>query len=86
MLSSAADSRLPTGFREVQWLQGTGTQYCVTDIYPIYDSNDYTSIKGDFTVLDRENSRFSIATYWVQSTNAYRYGCTFIVWSVKNKI
>lgn len=77
MLSSSAQGRLPQEFREVQWLQGSGTQYCLTDIYPVYSSNDYTSIKGDFTVLDRENSRFSIATYWVQSSSACRYGCTF---------
>ncbi len=75
--SASQHGRLPTGFKEVEWLQGTGTQYCLTDIYPVYSSNDYTSIKGDFTVLDPQNSKFSIATYWIQSTNAYRYGCAF---------
>lgn len=77
MVSSSVHGRLPTGFREVEWLQGSGTQYCLTDINPVYSSSDYTSIKGDFTVLDKVNSRFSIADYWIQSTNAHRYGCTF---------
>lgn len=77
MVSASAKSRLPTGFREVQWLQGSGTQYCVTDIYPVYDANNFTEIRGDFTALDAQNSRFEIGTDWYVSSYGYRYSCTF---------
>lgn len=77
MVSASAKSRLPTGFREVQWLQGSGTQYCVTDIYPVYDANNYTAIRGDFTALDAQNSKFEIGALWLASGSSYRYGCAF---------
>ena len=75
--NASVESRLPTGFREVQWLQGSGTQYCVTDIYPVYNANHYTSIKGDFTALNAQNSKFEIGALWVASGSSWRYGCAF---------
>ena len=81
MLSSVGDSRLPTGFREVQWLQGSGTQYCVTDIPVVYSATDFTSIKGNITILDRSTSKFEIATFWTTTSSGtaqtWRYGCSF---------
>ena len=78
MLSSMTDSRLPTGFREVAWLQGSGTQYCKTDICPVYDANNFTEIRGDFTALDAQNSIFEIGTNWTASGSSYNYDCIFI--------
>lgn len=73
--SSSQHGRLPVGFREVEWLQGSGTQYCVTDIYPTStNQNTYTSIRGDITVLNKTTSKFGIQTYWFQSNNVYNYG------------
>lgn len=77
IISASAKSRLPTGFREVQWLQGSGTQYCITDIIPVYDSSTFTSIRGDFTALDAQNSKYEVGTFWTQSSSAFRYGCAF---------
>ena len=80
MVSASAKSRLPTGFREVQWLQGSGTQYCVTDIPVVYSATDFTSIKGNVTVLDSNTSKFEIGTYWSTtspSSQTWRYGCAF---------
>lgn len=75
--SLSQHGRLPTGFREVQWLQSSGTQYCVTDIYPVYDANNCTVIRGDFTALHAQNSKFEIATAWTGSGISWRYGCAF---------
>lgn len=75
--NASVESRLPTGFREVQWLQGSGTQYCVTDIYPVYNANNYTAIRGDFTALDAQNSKFEIGSLWLASGSSWRYGCAF---------
>ena len=80
MVSSSPQGRLPTGFREVQWLQGSGTQYCVTDIPVVYSASDFTSIKGNVTVLDSNTSKFEIGTYWTTTspnTQTWRYGCAF---------
>lgn len=81
MLSSAAESRLPAGFREVQWLQGTGTQYCETDIYPIHLNNQYTCIKGNITILDKVNSKFFIGAQWYQNYSGvlteFGFSCNF---------
>ena len=66
MASSSPQGRLPTGFREVQWLQGTGTQYCDTGVQPIYTNSDFTSIKGDITVLDKTQSQFWLNSKWWQ--------------------
>lgn len=76
MVSSAIHGRLPTGFKEVEWLQGTGTQYCITDVYPVYDSSNFTAIRGDFTALTNQNSRFEISSYWMESTS-HKFGVTF---------
>ena len=67
-------SRLPTGFREVEWLQGTGTQYCVTDVYPISDVSNYTCIKGDVTLLNKTDSRFKVSTLWMEGGSVQHYG------------
>ena len=67
MISASPHGRLPTGFREVEWLQGSGTQYCETDILPVFSNSHFTSIKGDFTVLNKQNSRFKIGTNWYQT-------------------
>ena len=75
--SLSQHGRLPTAFREVQWLQSSGTQYCVTDIYPVYDANNCTVIRGDFTALDSQNSKFEIAASWASSGSSWRYGCAF---------
>lgn len=79
MVSASAESRLPTGFREVQWLQGSGTQYCVTDIYPKYDASNFTAIRGDFTALDAQNSKFEIGAHWNQSTGSVSVSHNFAV-------
>ena len=79
MVSASAKSRLPTGFREVQWLQGSGTQYCVTDIYPKYDASNFTAIRGDFTALDSQNSKFEIGSHWNQSTGSVSVSHNFAV-------
>ena len=50
--SSQTPSRLPPEYQEVQWLRGSGTQYCQTSYTPVFNSNHFTSIKGDLTVLD----------------------------------
>ena len=77
--NASAKSRLPTGFREVQWLQGSGTQYCVTDVYPKYDSSHFTAIRGDFTALDSQNSKFEIGAHWNQSTGSVSVSHNFAV-------
>lgn len=80
MLSSSSESRLPTGFREVQWLQGTGTQYCETGINPVNTNANFTSIKGDITLLDKANSAFCVGTYWTEtspSTISFNYSCEY---------
>ena len=78
MVSSSPQGRLPTGFKEVEWLQGSGTQYCETDINPIYSNSSYTSIKGDLTVLNKTNSQFEITSRWSQQYSGvmseFRYG------------
>ena len=77
MIASLNSGRLPTGFQEVEWLQGTGTQYCITDVYPVYDSSNFTAIRGDFTALTNQNSRFEISSQWLQSSNSHKFGVTF---------
>ena len=83
MIPSSSQGRLPTGFKEVEWLQGTGTQYCVTDIYPVNDnSTNFIAVRGNLTVLNKQNSSFTLGTYWRQtssgSTYSYRYDCRYI--------
>ena len=75
--SLSQQGRLPTGFKEVEWLQGSGTQYCITDVYPVYDSSNFTAIRGDFTALTNQNSCFEISSYWLESSNAHKFGVTF---------
>ena len=77
LASSLSESRLPHGLKEVQWLQGSGTQYCITDVIPVYDGSNFTSIRGDFTALDARNSKYEVGTYWSQSSSTFRYGCAF---------
>lgn len=62
LISSATESRIPNEYREVQWLRGTGTQYCETNFVPkIYpNTNNYSGIKGDITILNLNNSKLSI--------------------------
>lgn len=82
MIPSSSQGRLPTGFKEVEWLQGTGTQYCVTDIYPVNDnSTNFIAVRGNVTVLDKQNSKFTLGTSWGQSSGGiaytYRYQCKY---------
>lgn len=73
--------RLPTGFREVEWLQGSGTQYCQTDVQPIYTNTNYTSIKGDITLLDKAQGQFELSSIWWQNysgaSSEFRYGIRY---------
>lgn len=82
MMPSSSQGRLPTGFKEVEWLQGTGTQYCVTDVYPINDNGTrFIGVKGNLTVLDKQNSSFTLGTFWTDASSgvsySYRYDCKY---------
>lgn len=66
--------RLPSGFREVEWLQGTGTQYCVTNYCPQFNVNEKTVIKGDVTVTNQGNPYFDILATWVSGSTVVDYG------------
>lgn len=77
-MASSSNGRLPIGFKEVEWLQGTGSQYCLTDIYPISDHSNYTCIKGDVVLLDKNNSRFQISTLWLESGSTQYYEVNYL--------
>lgn len=66
--------RLPARYREVEWLQGTGTQYCVTNYCPQFNVNEKTVIKGDVTVINQGNPFFDIMATWVNGSTAVGYG------------
>ena len=69
--SSQSPSRIPTEYQEVQWLRGTGVQYCDTGYYPISSASNFTSIKGDVTVLDLSVSKLAIAGNDISGGNYY---------------
>ena len=77
MASSSPQGRLPTGFREVQWLQGSNVQYSDTGIYPVSNVSNYTSIKGDVTILNKTTGAFDIKTTWMEGGSLQTYGCYF---------
>lgn len=60
--SSITPSILPKEYRQVQWLRGTGTQYCMTSYTPKVVQGNYrnSSITGDITVLNRSISKLAI--------------------------
>ena len=60
--SSQSQSILPKEYREVQWLRGTGTQYCRTSYAPHVMQGDYrnSSIRGSLTVLNRNTAKLAI--------------------------
>lgn len=72
--SSTAHGRLPTGFKEVTWLEGSGTQYCVTTYCPQFNVSEKTVIKGDVTVTAQSVPYFDILATWVNGTTAVGYG------------
>lgn len=84
MASAAQQSgRLGADYQEVQWLQGTGTQYCETDVYPKNDNGtNFIGIKGNLTVLDKQNSSFSIGATWSDRTTSnprtMQYKCYYL--------
>lgn len=81
MSSSSHHGGLPTGYIEVEWLQSSGTQYCDTGIQPIYTSTNFTSIKGDITVLDKIQSQFELSSRWYQNyssvSSEFAYGIRY---------
>jgi len=60
MIHSSHGSVLPDEYQEVQWLRGTGTQYCETAFSPYYDSNTFIGISCDLTVLNFTTSEVRI--------------------------
>ena len=72
--SSSQGGRLPTGFQEVAWLEGNGTQYCVTNYCPQFNVNEKTVIKGDVTVTGQSVPYFDILATWVNGSTAVGYG------------
>ena len=75
---SKKKSRLPDGLVEVKWLQCTGGQYCVTDIYPVSSGqNTFTAIRGDITLLDRDTSAFKIGCGWNESGTTMKYEASY---------
>lgn len=60
MIRSSGSSRLPAEYQEVQWLRGTGTQYCETAFSPFYDGNTFIGISCDLTVLSFATSEVRI--------------------------
>ena len=75
---SKKKSRLPDGLVEVKWLQATGGQYCVTDIYPVSSGqNNFTAIRGDITLLDRDTSAFKIGCGWNEYGTTMKYEASY---------
>lgn len=72
--SSQVEGRLGRDYQEVEWLRGTGTQYCETDINPKALTTNVTVIKGDVTLLTVEDSKFSIMGRWNDSKGLCYYG------------
>lgn len=60
--SSQSESNVPKEYREVKWLRGTGTQYCVTSYAPKVMQSDFrnSSIRGSLTVLNRNTAKLAI--------------------------
>lgn len=63
MIRSSASGRLPAEYQEVQWLRGTGTQYCETAFSPYYTGDSFISMKGDITILNASSSSLRICAY-----------------------
>lgn len=74
MMHSSHGSVLPDEYQEVQWLRGTGTQYCETDFSPFYDGNTFIGISCDLTVLSFVTSEVGIDCK--VPTNNKSYGFT----------
>ena len=51
MIRSSGSGRLPSGYQEVEWLRGSGTQYCESAFHPFNNNDGFLSLKGDITVL-----------------------------------
>ena len=68
--TSSHQGGLPNGYDEVEWLRGSGTQYCETSYSAVFNSNFYQTIKGDIIVFnDNNNCSFAIADSWVGAEN-----------------
>ena len=76
MMPSSHQSRLPDEYQEVEWLRGTGTQYCTTDYPIVYNSANKTVIKGDITVLSL-SSKAAIGNRWSENGSAKRYAISY---------
>ena len=62
LISKSYPSILPKEYRQVQWLRGTGTQYCELSYAPVIYSGRYanSSIRGSITVLNKNTSKLAI--------------------------
>ena len=76
MMPSSHQSRLPDEYQEVEWLRGTGTQYCTTDYPIVYNSEHKTVIKGDITVLS-SSAKAAIGNRWTEYGSARRYAISY---------
>lgn len=76
MIPSSSQGRLPAGFQEVAWLEGNGTQYCITNYCPQYNVNEKTVIKGDVTVTGQSVPYFSLVASLISGSTNVSYGVT----------
>ena len=62
LITKSSPSILPREYREVQWLRGTGTQYCELSYNPVIYQGRYanSSIRGSIVVLNRNTSKLAI--------------------------
>ena len=72
MFTLKKQSIIPDDYQEVEWLMGTGTQYCETSYSPVISPSGYTEIKGDFTIVNSNSSLFIGSNFY--ATPAYSYG------------
>ena len=76
-MSSLNKSKLPAEYQEVEWLKGSGTQFCVTDYYPQYNSQEKTVLIGDFTILSKTMGKFGVGCQWTDDENTLFYHVEF---------
>lgn len=84
MVASSPQGRLPSGYREVEWLQGSGTQYCVTSYNPVVGNSRNNShiLKGNATFLNFTTAQFTLGSHWKVGQTDYFYSIA----SYQNKI
>ncbi len=79
MIPKARRDRLPDEYQEVEWLRGTGTQYCNTAFNAYNDGNKFISMRGDLVALNI-NSEINIigassgTSYYGIDVAKYTYG------------